>query len=312
MDKLKNVDRILLLQTWVRIVESGSLTAAAKQLGTTQPTVSRRLSSLELLLDCKLMLRTTHQLKLTDDGELCYQHAKLMLTQWNELEETVGKATLRLKGHLKVRAPHAFGQHQLAKPLVDFLQHYPEMKIDWILNDNTPDFLTDNIDCALHVGPVNYTNVVVARLITYVPRILVASPKLIEKHGIAENIDQLAQWPWIAVSTFYRHELTVKNKQFQHDIALNFTPILATDNIYSATQCAREGLGVAAISSWLVEPLIKSGELVQLFPEWQPEPLPIYIVYPYANYYPKRLTVFMDAMAKAIHEIADAENLLHV
>ena len=128
----KNLDRILLLTTWVRIVEAGSLSAAAKQLKTTQPTVSRRLQSLEQIFKCKLMLRTTHQLKLTDEGDTCYQYAKQLLEQWSILEDTVGSDTAIIKGRLRVRAPHAFGQQQLIKPLMEYLTIYPEMRIDCV------------------------------------------------------------------------------------------------------------------------------------------------------------------------------------
>jgi DNA-binding transcriptional LysR family regulator len=244
----KNLDRILLLTTWVRIVEAGSLSAAAKQLNTTQPTVSRRLQSLEQIFKCKLMLRTTHQLKLTDEGDTCYQYAKQLLEQWSILEDTVGNETSIIKGRLRVRAPHAFGQQQLIKPLMKYLTMYPEMRIDWLLNDTSPDFLADNIDCAIHVGVITNPNVV-AKLIGYVPRIIVAAPEVINKHG---------------------------------DI---------------------NGLGIGAISSWLVKPYLLTGQLVHIAENWQADPLPVYFVYPYSNYYAKRLRLFMEIMTIGIQQM---------
>lgn len=298
----KNLDRILLLTTWVRIVEAGSLSAAAKQLKTTQPTVSRRLQSLEQMFKCKLMLRTTHQLKLTDEGDTCYQYAKQLLEQWSILEDTVGSDTTLIKGRLRVRAPHAFGQQQLIKPLMKYLTIYPEMRIDWLLNDTSPDFLADNIDCAIHVGAITNPNVV-AKLIGYVPRIIVAAPEVIKKHGDIKNISELQQWPWIAVSTFYNHELILKNTLSNELSVLGIDPILSTDNLYSALECIKGGLGIGAISSWLVKPYLLTGQLVHMAEHWQADPLPVYFVYPYSNYYSKRLRLFMEIMTIGIQQM---------
>ncbi|WP_279152607.1 LysR family transcriptional regulator [Photobacterium iliopiscarium] len=298
----KNLDRILLLTTWVRIVEAGSLSAAAKQLKTTQPTVSRRLQSLEQMFKCNLMLRTTHQLKLTDEGDTCYQYAKQLLEQWSILEDTVGSDTTLIKGRLRVRAPHAFGQQQLIKPLMKYLTIYPEMRIDWLLNDTSPDFLADNIDCAIHVGAITNPNVV-AKLIGYVPRIIVAAPEVIKKHGDIKNISELQQWPWIAVSTFYNHELILKNTLSNELSVLGIDPILSTDNLYSALECIKGGLGIGAISSWLVKPYLLTGQLVHMAEHWQADPLPVYFVYPYSNYYSKRLRLFMEIMTIGIQQM---------
>ena len=152
MKKQERIDRIELMRTFIRIVEAGSLSAAALQMSTTQATVSRRLQSLETLLGARLILRTTHAMKLTDDGERCYQHARRLVDSWLALEDDLRIEEDRPVGVLRVRAPHAFGQQQLLGPLVSFLQRYPELSVEWMLNDKTVDFLSDNIDCAIRVG----------------------------------------------------------------------------------------------------------------------------------------------------------------
>ena len=140
------------MRTFVRIVEAGSLSAAARQLATTQATVSRRLQSLETMLGVRLILRTTHTTRLTDDGERCYQHARRVIDSWLALEDEVGQTEDEPVGVLRVRAPHAFGQDQLLKPVTEFLQRYPQLSIEWMLNDRSADFLGDNLDCAIRVG----------------------------------------------------------------------------------------------------------------------------------------------------------------
>ena len=105
---LPNGDRMTLLHTLVRIVESGSLSAAALQLDTSQPTISRRLQALEQLLGAKLIQRTTHALKLTDDGERCYRQARGLIEQWQSLEEGLGGARDEPVGVLRVRSAACF------------------------------------------------------------------------------------------------------------------------------------------------------------------------------------------------------------
>lgn len=144
MSNFNNSDRIELMHTFIRIVESGSLTAAALQLGITQPTISRRLQSLEQGLGLKLILRTTHALKLTDDGERCYAQARQLMATWHALEDELTGAGSDPVGILRVRAPHAFGQDQLVAPLVTFMRRYPRLRIEWMLNDRTPDFVAEN------------------------------------------------------------------------------------------------------------------------------------------------------------------------
>src|SRR5476651_544311 len=179
------IDRIDLMWTFVRIVESGSLSAAAAQLNTSQPTVSRRLQSLERMLGVTLILRTTHAMKLTDDGERCYERAKLLLERWAAMEDELRGAGDEPVGTLRVRVPHAFGQDQMIEPLTRYLQRYPNVTVDWMLNDRTPDFLSEDIDCAIQVGHVDDPSIV-AVLLAEVPRIVVATPEMLQQYPVTQ------------------------------------------------------------------------------------------------------------------------------
>ncbi len=151
MKRQERIDRIELMRTYIRIVEAGSLSAAAGQMDTTQATVSRRLQSLEGLLGL-LILRTTHAMKLTDDGERCYRHARQVVDAWLALEDDLRIADDRPVGVLRgAGRPTRLASSMLA-PLVAFLQRHPQLSVEWMLNDNTVDFLSDNIDCAIRVG----------------------------------------------------------------------------------------------------------------------------------------------------------------
>ena len=291
-------DRIELMQTFIRIVESGSLSAAAAQLGTTQPTISRRLQTLEQRLGLKLILRTTHALKLTDDGERCYAQARQLLATWHALEDELTGASDDPVGTLRVRAPHAFGQDQLIAPLVDYLRRYPRLNIEWMLNDRTPDFMAENVDCAIQVGAPTDPSVV-AILLAEVPRIVVASPDLLARQPPIELVEQLRDLPWLALTSFYRNEVALQKIDDGQPVNLAITPRLSSDSLYAVRKAALAGMGAAIVSSWVVQQDLAEGRLIQLTPQWQAPPLPIWLTYPWASYYPARLQHFF-SMIKAV------------
>lgn len=303
MIKNERIDRVELMRTFVRIVEAGSLSAAARQLNTTQATISRRLQSLETMLGVKLILRTTHAMKLTDDGERGYQHAKQVIDAWLTLEDALNVTEDEPVGTLRVRAPHAFGQQQLLTPLLSFLARYPSLSVEWMLNDKTVDFLSDNIDCAIRVG-AEIDPATVSVLLAEVPRSVVATPALLVQFATITVPEQLSSLPWIAVNTFYQHTVSLTRRDSREPVTFPITPRLSTDSIYVARNAALAGLGVVVVSSWTVTEDIAQGRLVELVPDWQAAPLPVHLVYPWARYYPTRLRKFLELMKKVMPELA--------
>lgn len=303
MKKNERIDRVELMRTFVRIVEAGSLSAAARQLNTTQATISRRLQSLEAMLGVKLVLRTTHAMKLTDDGERGYQHAKHIIDAWLALEDGLNVTEDEPVGTLRVRAPHAFGQQQLLTPLLSFLARYPNLSVEWMLNDKTVDFLSDNIDCAIRVG-AEVDPATVSVLLAEVPRSVVASPALLAQFASIAVPEQLSSLPWIAVNTFYQHNVPLSHQHSREPVTFPITPRLSTDSIYVARNAALAGLGVVVVSSWTVTEDIAQGRLVELVSDWQAAPLPVHLVYPWARYYPTRLRKFLELMKKVMPELA--------
>ena len=291
-------DRMMLVDTFVRIVDAGSLSSAARLLGTTQPTVSRRLKSLERSLGVPLLQRSTHAMKLTDDGMRCYARAKELIAGWQAFESEIRGAGDEPVGLLKVVAPHAFGQQQLVAPLADYLARYPDMAVEWVLHDRAPDFIAQGIDCAIQVGADPDPSMVAIRL-GEVPRIVVAAPSLLG--GAAPRRPaQLGALPWIAVSSFYRDEVALTHARTGKTVNLAIRPRLYTDNLYAMRSAALLGVGAAVGSSWAVRDEIAAGRLVQLVPDWQAAPLPIWLIYPPARFYPARLRRFIDIMKVAV------------
>ena len=291
-------DRIELMQTFVRIVEAGSLSAAALQMGATQPTVSRRLQALERSLGLRLLQRSTHAMKLTEEGERCFARAKELLGNWDEFEADLRGSAEVPKGTLRVVVQHAIGQQELVVQLAEYLQRHPRVSVEWLLHDRTPEFITDGVDCAIHVGPVEDPSVVALK-IAEIPRIVVASPALLARTPLPRQPADLAPLPWLALRTFYRNDITLIHTQGeQHNLALQ--PRMSTDSLFALRNAALLGLGVGVVSAWAVTDDVAQGKLIHLLPEWHAAPLPIYLLYPYAHYYPAKLRRFVEIMRAAL------------
>jgi DNA-binding transcriptional LysR family regulator len=295
---VRGSDRIDLFETFVRIVDAGSLSAAAAQLGSTQPTVSRRLRALEELMGLRLLQRSTHLMKLTEDGERCLLLARGLLETWNALDADLRGTAAVPEGGLRVLAPHAFGQDHLIGPVADYLGQYPDVTIEWLLHDRRPDFIAEGIDCAIQAGMVDEPSLVALKL-GEVRRIVVAAPQLLQGRPAPRHPAELADLPWLAIHTFYRNELALRSSVSGETAKVAIRPRFSTDSLYALRAAALRGLGACVSSQWLVDAEIAAGRLVQLLPDWQAAPLPIYLIYPDSRIYPARLSRFIEVMRHA-------------
>ncbi|EGJ11263.1 LysR family transcriptional regulator [Rubrivivax benzoatilyticus] len=292
-------DRLELLQTFVRIVDAGSLSAAAVALGTTQPTISRRLQQLERSLGLTLLQRSTHSMAPTEDGQRCYEHARSLLERWDAAEADLRGVQDVPRGRLRVVVPHAFGQQQLVVPLLDFLRRHPEVSVEWLLHDRLPDFIGQGVDCAIRVGAVDEPGLVAVRL-AEVPRLVVAAPGLWGDGPPPAEPEALAALPWLAAGSFYRDEIELQDRRSSEWRRLAIQPRLTTDSLYALREAARGGAGAAIISSWLVAEDLAAGRLVHLAPDWRAAPLPVVLLHPPARLQPARLRAFIAAMRAAM------------
>lgn len=288
-------DRMQLIETFVRIVEAGSLSAAADQLGSTQPTISRRLQTLERSLGVRLLQRSTHAMKLTEDGRRCYERAKELISTWQVFESDVRGDSEEPVGLLRVVAPHAFGQQQLIGPLASYLRRYPKVRVEWLLHDRQPDFIAEGVDCAIRVGTVEDSSMVALPL-GQVPRSVVATPAMLGDAPVPQDAADLARLPWLALRTFYRSGVQLTHCRTGEIQALDIQPRLYVDNVFALRNAAMESLGVAVISTWLVADDLAAGRLVRLAPQWDVAALPVYLIYPQARFLPARLRKFIDLM----------------
>lgn len=286
-------DRLELMKTYIRIVDSKNLSAAALSLNTTQPTVSRRLKALEKSLGIKLIQRTTHQMQMTEEGRRFYFHAKEIIERWNLVEaEMTGVKTLP-KGMLRVQVPHALGIGRFNQVLSKYLQDYEDVDVDWILSDKTPDFISENLDCAIKVGNVDDPSLIAIKIFE-LPRVIVASSKLIKNPKKYSHPDDLKDLPWLAFKTHYLNAITFTHSKTNEKCTLKIQPRFSTDSLFSMKEVVQLGLGVGVLSKWIIEKNLNEGVLVQLCKDWQAMKLPVYLIYPQSRHKPAKLQKFID------------------
>ena len=150
-------------------------------------------------------------------------------------------------------------------PLGEYLRRYPQTYVEWTLNDHSPDFIPEGVDCAIHVGAVTDPSVV-AVLLAEVPRSTVASPALLTSREPVRCLDDLARLPWLALNSFYRNEVVLTHVERGEQGRFDITPRLSTDSLYAVRKAALEGLGVAIVSSWLVRDDVADGALQTVLP----------------------------------------------
>ncbi|MEM8853702.1 MAG: LysR family transcriptional regulator [Pseudomonadota bacterium] len=251
-------DRLSLLETFVRIAERGSLSAAARDLDTSQPSVSRQLAALEARMGVVLARRTTHDLTLTPDGKALLADARRLLAEWEALEDRhAGKEEVR--GTVRVIAPVALGQGLLVTPVAAFLKAHPHTRLSWRLTDETIRFAEEGCDAWIKVGPVPDDTLVVREL-GRVERIVVATPPC-----LADGDGDLAELPWLTLGPFEGNRIELFDPS--GDLrAVKVAPRMASDNILALREAVLAGLGAAIMPRWFVADDLAAGRLVNVAP----------------------------------------------
>ncbi len=284
----RSFDRLALLDTFIRIAERGSLSAAARDLGTTQPSISRQLTALERMMNTVLAHRTTHDLTLTSDGRALLTDARRLVGEW-ELLLDGNQAGDDLRGEIRVVAPIALGQTLLAKAAARFLAAHPSVSLDWRLTDEPIRFGEEGCDCWFRVGDVPDQSLVVRQL-AMAERVVVAAPSI----DLATST-RLEDLPWLSLGPYEADDITLFDHH-HNPTSFNISPRLRSNNIVSVLEAVLAGVGAAIMPHWLVADHLKKGSLIAAAPDHRASPLPINLALTAGARRPSRV----DAFAKAI------------
>lgn len=180
------------LQIFVCVIECGSISAAAEQVGQTPSAVSRTLSRLEAKLDTTLINRTTRRMDLTEEGKYFFEHAKLILDQMDELEERLSSRQQTPSGRLRINAASPFMLHAIVPYIDEFRRLYPDIQLELNSNDLIIDLLEQSTDIAIRIGTLA-DSTLHARSLGCSPLHIVASPAYLEQHGIPSAVEDLTE-----------------------------------------------------------------------------------------------------------------------
>jgi molybdate transport repressor ModE-like protein len=285
---MKTADRFEFMRLFVRIAETGSLSAAAQSLGVSQPTASRQLKQLEQMLGVQLVRRSTHDLGLTDAGKRFFEDARDLLADWEASIDTLRNAREELTGLIRVAVPVALGQTILATIASRFLVRHPGVTIDWRLTDQPGDLVAGGYDLWIRAGPVRQLGLIVRHL-WQIERTIVATPSF----HLVSNPKALERQRAVRLFTFVPDEVPMTGPR-NRMVTLRVKPAFDTDNIYAAIEAVREGVGYGILPYWLIQPDLDSGRLIEICPGWHPPLLMLSVAYPPSRYRPVRISAFVD------------------
>jgi len=285
------MDKFRAMQTFVGIAEAGSLTAAARSLGTSLPAVVRSLAAYERELGVRLFQRTTRRITLTDEGRQHLERSRHILSAVQEAEAALGAEASAPAGHLQITAPVLFGQMYVAPVVTRFVRRHPGMRCTTLLLDRVVNLLEEGLDLGIRIGRLEDSSLI-AQPLGEVRRIVVATPALLRRAGVPRHPRDLQGLNCIRVLSARTGwgDFQENGRVFQVPVSGN----LEFNHIWPAVQACAEGAGFGMFFSYQVEPLIESRKLRVVLEDFELPPRPISIVYPHARLLPARTRAFID------------------
>ena len=297
------MDRLAAMQTFVRVVESGSFSAVARESRATQSAVSKQVAALERALGARLLSRTTRSLALTEEGECYFEQARRLVAEIAEAESGLRQGEQQLTGWLRVAASVGFGRLKLLPLVNSFLRAHPGVKIDLRLNDGFIDLVEQGIDVAVRIGELADSSLVARRIGTS-KRVLIASRKYLR------SLPKGVKAP--KVPDDLRHHNCIVYTELATQNAWTFTagpgapvPVgtvvtvraqgnLQTNSSEVVRAAVLSGMGIGFSPTWLFEDEMAQGDLQVLLPDWPAQPMPVHLVSPSQRRQSAKVKAFAD------------------
>lgn len=292
------LDHLAAVEAYVRIVELGSFTAAARDLGLRQATVSRRIAALEDALGVQLLVRTTRAVGVTEAGERFYEHARDWLGDWSAAVARARGEHAGITGRLRISLPVVFGQRFITPAVPALLRQHPQLRLELLFSDRYVDLVSEGIDVAVRVGRPIDTGYR-ARILGVTPRRLVASPTYLARHGAPPDPRALARHRCLLHSGLDTHETWVFHTG-DGALRVDVRGQLSANHSEALLAAALAGEGIALLASWLVDAEIARGQLVHLLPDAAPPEAPIQALFASARHPPAAVGAFLDFLSDAI------------
>jgi DNA-binding transcriptional LysR family regulator len=281
------------MAAFVRAVELGGFSAAARELKLTPSALSKLVSRLEMRLGVRLLNRTTRRLALTAEGALFFERCRRIVADIEDAENEVTRTRERPRGRLRLHVAVGFAMHQVAPALPRFLKRYPEVQVDLLIEDRHVDLVKEDVDISVRPGPIAETAYVV-RTICEFERAICAAPEYLERHGVPQLPEDLAKHNCIVLSGFSSRAqwpfATSSGRQ-----VIDIVPSTIVNNADCALRFALMGFGIVRLNDFVVAEALQQGRLVRVLERYRPEErAPMLALYPRTRHRLPRVAVMLE------------------
>jgi DNA-binding transcriptional LysR family regulator len=289
------MDLALALRAFVRTVERGSITAASRDIGVSQPAVTKHLRNLERHVGARLLERSSRVVRPTALGRTLYEASSGALATIDSALEGVRRDMGVIEGPLRIHAPSCVGAKHFHRIAMDFQAKHPDVVIDLVLENRNVDIIYENFDLALRYGRPEGQELIIRRL-GLVRRFLVASPDYLARFGAINTLAELSGASIVTTHavTSSGDTLTLQGNGKSHEVAVR--PILRTDNAQVIVDALLSGQMVGPIQQLLVSKELAEGQLIRILPDYEIRPTEVFIAYPSVRFMRPVVRAFTDFM----------------
>jgi len=290
------MDKLQAMLVFVVIAEKGSLTAAAGSLGKSLPAVVRMLAALEENLQVRLFNRTTRRIALTEEGHIYLARCNKILTEIEESERELGQHQIEPHGAIIMTAPIRFGELHVGPAVTRFLEQYPRVQVHLMLFDRLTNLLDEGIDLAVRIAHLEDSSLV-ARPVGEIRQVTVASPALLQATGgTPERPEALSDLPCVRCTSISSSPLWHFNESGKR-LDVHIDGAFTCNQVKTSVDACVAGLGFGVFFNYQVMSWVRSGELEIVLNDFEPEALPLSLVYPHTRLMAMRVRTFVDWLA---------------
>lgn len=290
-------NKLTAIQTFIRVAEAGSFSAAARQNGMKQSAVSQQIAALEEALGVVLLHRTTRKMALTEQGHHYLQQARQLLSAMEELEQQLRPGSQSLHGRLHVQLPSGIGQ-RLMPHLIAFQQAHPALRMNIALEDRLSDLVAEGVDVAIRLSE-SPPAMLAARSLATIETVLVASPEWIARNGTLQTPDDLMRHPHIRFSGIATdaplHLVSATAK-----VSVPVESVFRCNNSDALMQALEAGLGIGGFQMLPGADALASGRLVRVLPDWRLPDRYLYAVFPDARFIPDKVRKLVERLSEVV------------
>lgn len=285
------------IQTFIRVAEAGSFSAAARQNGMKQSAVSQQIAALEEALGVVLLHRTTRSMALTEQGQRYLQQVRHLLNAMEELEQQLRPDSQPLSGRVHIQLPSGIGQ-RLMPSLIAFQQAHPALQLTLALEDRLSDLIAEGVDLAIRLSE-SPPATLAARVLATVETVLVASPDWIARHGTLQTPAELAHHPHVRFSGV-SPDAPLQLLSATERISVPVKSVFRANNSDALRQALEAGLGIGGLQTLIGAEALASGRLVRLLPDWRLPDRYLYAIFPDARFIPHRVRALVARLSEVL------------